>query len=111
MDPEETQIARTESAFRSVNEGIAETAQLFGSDEAEFICECADAECQHRVPAAVDEYEEVRSDGTQFLVVEGHEKPKYERVVKRRRGYAVVRKLGRRLAAAVRARDPRTDTA
>ena len=109
MDPQETRIARTESAFRNVNEGIAETAELFGSDDAEFICECADAECQHRVPAPIEEYEEIRSDGTQFLVIDGHEEPSYERVVERRRGYAIVRKVGRRLAGAVRARDPRAD--
>lgn len=108
--PEETRIARTENVFRHVNERIAETADFFGSDETEFVCECADVTCQHRVEVPLDEYEQVRDDGTQFIVAEGHELPAYERVVKHRRGYAIIRKVGRALAAAVRRTDPRSDS-
>jgi hypothetical protein len=109
--PEEARIARTESVFRHVNEGIAETAAFFGSNETEFVCECADPECQHRLEVPLDHYEDVRADGTQFLVAKGHEEPDYERVLKRRPGYAVVKKLGRGLTALVRRSDPRTDSA
>jgi hypothetical protein len=106
--PNEAHIGITESVFRQVNEGIAETAELFEADETEFVCECADLECKHRVEATLDEYEEVRSDGTHFLIVEGHEEPGFERVVKRRRGYAIVEKFRDRLAALVRRSNPRT---
>lgn len=106
--PDEARIARTESVFRHVNEGIAETAEFFGSKETELVCECADPECQHRVKVPLDQYEEVRADGTQFIVAEGHEEPDYERVVERRPRYAIVKKLGRRLTALVRRSDPRT---
>lgn len=108
---EEARIARTESVFRYVNEGIAETADSFGSKKTEFVCECADPECRHRVELPLDQYEEVRADSTQFLVAEGHDEPNYERVVERRGGHAVVKKLGRALAAMVRRSDPRTDSA
>ena len=105
---DEARIARTESAFRRVNEGIAETAEFFGSDETEFICECADARCQDRIEAPLAVYEDVRAESTQFLVAEGHEVPAYEHVRRRRRGYLIVEKVARGLAAAVRRADPRS---
>ena len=109
--PEEARIARTETVFRHVNERIAETAENFGSDETQFVCECADPSCQHRLEVPLEEYEEVREEATHFLVAHGHEVPRYERVVTHRSGYAIVQKVGRALAAAVRRTDPRTDTA
>ena len=42
MATEEVRIATTESLFRSVNERIAESAERFEADEAEFVCECDD---------------------------------------------------------------------
>jgi hypothetical protein len=109
--PEEARIARTETVFRHVNERIAETADLFGSDQTDFVCECADADCQHRLEVPLEEYEEVRQEATHFLLAEGHEKPGFERIVERRGGYAIVEKFRRGLAAAVRRTDPRADTA
>jgi hypothetical protein len=109
--PEEARIARTETVFRHVNERIAETAENLGSDEMEFVCECADPSCQHRLELALDEYEEVRGEATHFLVANGHDVPRYERVVKHEPGYAIVQKVGRALAAAVRRTDPRAETA
>jgi hypothetical protein len=108
--PEEARIARTENLFRHVNERIAEAAESFDTDQAQFVCECADANCQHRLEVPLEEYEEVRENGTHFLVAEGHRLPGFEQVVKHRRGYAIVQKVGRALAAAVRRTDPRTDS-
>jgi hypothetical protein len=108
---EEARIARTETVFRHVNERIAETADNFGSDETQFVCECADPGCQHRLEVPLEEYEEVREDATHFLVAHGHEVPRYERVLTHRRGYAIVQKVGRAVAAAVRRTDPRAETA
>jgi hypothetical protein len=107
--PEEARFARTENVFRHVNERIVETADRFGSDETEFVCECADPDCQHRLAVPLDDYEHVREDGTRFLVAQGHELPHHERVVKSRRGYAIVEKFRRGLAAAVRRSDPRAN--
>lgn len=108
---EEARIAQTESAFRHANERIAEIAESFDSVQAEFICECADPGCNHRLNVPLEEYEDVREEGTHFLVVDGHEDPAYERVMRRRRGYAIVKKFTRRLAALVRRSDPRSETA
>jgi hypothetical protein len=41
-------MAKTESLFRDVNERIATAAGQFGSDDAEFVCECADPTCVER---------------------------------------------------------------
>jgi hypothetical protein len=108
---EEARIARTESVFRHVNEGIAETAEFFGSEKAEFVCECADPVCQHRLEVPLGAYDEVRADSTHFLMATGHEEPDFERVIEQRRGYAVIQKLGRTLTALVRRSDPRTESA
>ena len=106
---EEARIARTESAFRHVNERIAETSETFSSGDAEFVCECADAECRERIEAPLHEYEEVRAEPTTFLVADGHEVPAYEHVRKQRRGYLIVEKMTRGLARAVRRTDPRAE--
>ena len=111
LTPEEARIARTETVFRHVNERIAETAKRFGSDQTEFVCECADDDCQHRLDVPLEGYEEVGTESTHFLVAEGHEEPGYERVVKKRRGYAIVHKFTSGLAAAVRRTDPRAGAA
>ncbi len=111
MAAEIERIARTESVFRHVNERIAETTARFDADEAQFVCECADPECHHRVHATLREYEEARQDATTFLVAEGHEIPEHEQVVKRGGGHAVIRKVTGSLAAAVRRTDPRANPA
>ena len=100
-------MARTESAFREVNEAIAETAARFESDEADFICECADPQCAHRVSADLEEYEEVRSEGTQFLVARGHHEPKVEQVVERTEGFDVVEKVEPKMAQIASRLNPR----
>lgn len=105
---EAARIAKTEALFRDVNERVAEAAQRFDSDDAEFVCECADVACTDRIEAPLDDYEAVRSQPTHFLVVPGHEDTRVERVVRARRRYAVVAKVERRVAALVKRLDPRT---
>jgi hypothetical protein len=111
MEQPEVRIAKTESLFRDVNERIAESAHGSDADEASFVCECADPECTEPVEAPLDTYEEVRADGTQFLLVPGHEDERVERVVDRRRRYRVVRKVNEIVAAWVHKLDPRAGTA
>lgn len=104
---EAERIARTESLFREVNERIAEGAERFEADEAEFICECADAGCTTRVEATLAEYEDVRADGATFLVAPGHEDERVEAVVGQENRHAVVEKQHPEVEPLVRARDPR----
>lgn len=110
MEQPEVRIARTESLFRNVNERIAESAQRTESEDAAFVCECADPGCTDQIEAPLDVYEDVRSDGTQFLLVPGHEDERIERVVRERRRYNIVRKVNRIVAAQVRRLNPRAGT-
>jgi hypothetical protein len=111
MGGPEERIARTESLFRNVNERIAESAQRTESEEAAFVCECDDADCTEKVAAPLGVYEDVRSDGTQFLLAPGHEDEQVERVVEERPRYSVVRKVNRIVATYARKLNPRTGTA
>src|SRR6478672_1685299 len=100
-------VARTESLFRDVNERIAESTRRFGSDDAAFVCECADPSCTERVHARVDDYEDVREDGAQFLLAKGHEDDSFEQVVERHVDYNVVRKVAPVVRRMVEQMNPR----
>jgi hypothetical protein len=100
-------MARTEAAFREVNEAIADTAARFNSKEADFICECADPQCAHRVSAELERYEEVRSQATYFLLAPGHHEPKVERVVERTEELEIVDKVVPLMRRIVRRLNPR----
>jgi hypothetical protein len=104
---DEAEMARTESAFREVNEAIATTAAKFEADETDFVCECADPECADRMTVELEEYEEVRSVGTRFLLAAGHSEEKVERVVERRGDFDVVDKIAPVAAAVAHALNPR----
>ena len=108
---ERAEIARTESFFRAVNEGIAEASERFESTEAEFFCECGDTYCTHRIEVSLDDYEAVREHPTRFLVRRGHVVPEVEEVVRRRPRYAIVEKVDRIAARIVRRLNPRTTPA
>jgi len=105
------EIARNEAFFRAVNEGIAEASERFESEEAEFLCECGDAKCTHRLEVPLEEYQAVRESSTRFLVRRGHVIPEVEQVVRQRRRYAIVQKVDRVAAGIVRRLDPRAKPA
>jgi hypothetical protein len=110
MTTEVNRIARTESLFRDVNERIAEVAERLDTDDAQFVCECADAACDKRLETSLDEYALVREDGARFLVAPGHEEPEYEHVLMRRGDRQVIAKSkDPRLARAARELDPRAE--
>ncbi|HEY3551597.1 MAG TPA: hypothetical protein VGK69_11165 [Gaiellaceae bacterium] len=100
--------ATTEALFRDVNERIAESAERFEATETEFVCECADPNCTHRVPASLVEYEEVREDPTTFLVVPGHEHEDIERVVEDRGRFRIIEKVQAVVRRTVVRLDPRS---
>ena len=109
---DEERIARTEAVFREVNEAIARTAQNLDSDEAQFVCECADPTCTERLSVELGAYEQVREHSTHFLLAPGHElSARVERVIHRTGEYQVVRKVHDAVVAIVRRLDPRTDPA
>ena len=110
----EERIAKTESLFRSVNERIAEASERFDAGDngdGEFMCECADPNCTHRIDVALEKYEDVRADGATFLLVPGHEHDDIERVVERSGRFHVVEKVQKTVRETVRRLNPRPDTA
>ena len=100
-------MAKTESLFRDVNDRIATAAGGFGSDEAEFVCECADPTCVDRVEVPLEVYEEVRAKPTTFILANGHEEESIEKVVEARHRFQIVEKVNRKVVAVVKKLDPR----
>jgi hypothetical protein len=111
MTERELKIARTESLFRDVNERIAETSERFAADEAEFMCECSDPACAERLEVPLEVYEDVRADATTFLLNPDHVEADVEKIVRRRSGYAIVKKVDEAVARIVRQLNPRAETA
>ena len=109
MSEREIRIAKTEALFRDVNERIAESAQWFDADSTQFVCECSDPGCAHRLEASLDEYEEVRSDGATFMLADGHEHRDIERVVERKARFNVVEKVQSTVRSTVQRLNPRAN--
>jgi hypothetical protein len=107
----EARKARTEAAFREVNERIAENAERFEAGSTEFICECGDPQCTERVEVEIEEYERVRADGATFLLAPGHGDRSIEQVVEHRGRFVVVEKVQATARALVRRLNPRGATA
>ena len=95
MDERGQRLGRNEIVFREVNERLRELGEGFSlvSEQAEFVCECADTTCTERVRMGLAEYERIRSDPRWFVIVPGHEELDYERVIQEAEGYSIVEKL------------------
>ena len=88
-------IARNESAFRKVNEGIDAGRGLTGADQVlAFVCECGRLGCHELIDVAVSDYQAVRSSGRRFIVRPDHVDASAERVVSEHAGYVVTEKVG-----------------
>jgi hypothetical protein len=86
-------IAANEAAFRDVNEAIARGQWPGEQDDlASFRCECARFGCNELIELTPRQYEAVRANPRQFVVLPGHELPEVETVVQRGPGYLVVEK-------------------
>jgi uncharacterized protein (DUF1499 family) len=108
---DEVKRARTEALFRDVNERIAESAQRFDVDSTQFVCECADPNCTHRVEASLEEYEDVRADGATFMLAPGHAHTDIEQVLEDRGRFHVVEKVQKTVRATVQRLNPRAEPA
>jgi hypothetical protein len=101
-------LAKNEELFRNVNERIEEVSFGIPREETllEFLCECDRMDCEEKVRAARSEYEAIRTEPTQFIVLPGHEDPRVERVVSSTDRFTVVQKQGRAAGDAIET-DPR----
>ena len=85
-------LARNQMLFRNVNERIdAVPARL---DLRLYLCECSREDCVEQLDVTHDEYEDLRTHPTHFVVRPGHHFPEIERVVVQNDRFAVVEKVG-----------------
>ena len=99
MDAREERLAKNEIVFRDVNERIEKMAlehaqALREKRDLGFLCECSNVDCTLRLQLTLTEYEQARSDATQFVVAVGHELPEIEEVVFVADTYQLFRKQG-----------------
>ncbi|MFL5927103.1 MAG: hypothetical protein ACJ77E_09220 [Gaiellaceae bacterium] len=106
----DVEVGKTEGLFREVNERIEDLSRglaAVSDGNMHVVCECGNGECAEQIPVPTAEYEQIRSDPMEFIVIPGHEIPSTETVVARRDGYVVVRKEGDVPEAVAEATDPR----
>ena len=111
MDERERRIGLNEALFREVNVRLDEVNEAFSSftGTMSIVCECGDATCIEQISIAEREYQAVRAEPADFVIVRGHEAPDVEAVVDDRNGYVVVRKRPGDPARLARETDPRGD--
>ena len=109
MQARERRLAQNETRFRALNERLRAGSGTWGPGEGrlELVCECGDEDCAQSILLSPRDYEAVRGDEAQFVVVPGHERAEVEDVVAERDGWVVVRKRGEAAAIAA-ATDPRS---
>jgi hypothetical protein len=92
VDARDKRLAQNEALFREVNERVQEHAGDTGLHH--YLCECANSDCTFRITLPAEEYEAVRADARQFLVLPLHYTPEIEELVAEQNGYWIVRKTG-----------------
>ena len=109
-DERQRRISLNETVFRQANEQIQRINEAFAAvtERMTLVCECGDTSCTEQIEMSGDEYEQLRSESTQFAVKPGHEIPDVEDVVRSEEGYDVVRKRSGVPAEVAEATDPRT---
>ena len=110
MEERERRLGLNEVLFREVNERLAEVRDpsLRPEGTYDFICECANRDCDARVALTVAEYEAVRSESTHFAIFPGHQIPEIESVVAAGDLYALVQNRAGEVAELAFEHDPRT---
>jgi hypothetical protein len=110
VDERGKRVGRNEVLFREVNERLRELGEGFSlvSEQANFVCECANTSCTEQIHMSLHSYEEIRSDAKRFFVRQGHDEPDYEKVVEERDTYLIVEKLPGGAAGIAIRNDPRS---
>jgi hypothetical protein len=106
MSDREERLARNEAAARDINERL-EDADVSGT-YLRMICECGRDFCDRVVAITTAEYEEIRNDPVQFVVVKEHLIAELERVVAETDRFIIVAKREGTPAAVAVDEDPRS---
>ncbi len=108
MDTRQQRVGKNEVVFRDVNERINDINRDMGfNEEADFICECGNADCAAPITLRLLEYEAVRAHPTRFAIFPGHEILDVEDVVEQNDRFAVVEKSPQAAAQIAIDHDPR----
>jgi hypothetical protein len=97
VEASKRKLAENEARFRDANEKLQAFAvkNASAADRAiPFLCECDRRDCTEVLLATLPEYERVRSDGRQSVMVKGHDNPETERVVGEGERFVVTWKFG-----------------
>jgi hypothetical protein len=95
MDEREKRMTQNETLFREVNERVQEKVDSFGGGGTfQYFCECANPDCTFRLVLTKAQYEGVRADPAQFVVLPLHFTPEVETLVSESERYWIVRKTG-----------------
>jgi hypothetical protein len=109
MSGREERIARNEATARQINEGIEEAHEGAPADRfVRMVCECGHASCDRLIAITLPEYERVRSDARQFVVVHDHVIADVERVVEETDRFVLVAKREGVPATVASEEDPRS---
>ena len=110
MDERERKIGLNEALFRQVNERLEGLNQAFATvtEQMQVVCECGDLNCVESISLTAEEYEHVRDDAAQFVVVPGHVAVGVEEVTREADGYVVIRKTDRDAIRLAERTDPRS---
>ncbi len=105
----EERLAKNEATSREINEGIKDAhGGDLGDRQVRMVCECGHADCERLLAITPSEYEEVRSDPVQFVVIREHVIDDVERIVRETDRFVVVAKMDGVPAAVAIEEDPRS---
>ena len=93
----ERRLVENELVFRQANTDIEQFMEDMGAKHATtlpFFCECSYINCRGRIEMSADEYQKIHANRRYFMLLDGHDIPKVERIVERHENYNVVEKLG-----------------
>jgi hypothetical protein len=93
MSLREERMAMNEAASREINQKIQEAYQDEPSaNRIDIVCECARMTCNAAIDITLGEYEDVREDARQFVILPGHFVGDIEWIVYENDRFAVVAK-------------------
>jgi hypothetical protein len=95
MAGRDSRLRENQELFRTGNERIGDMARGSGADGVAipFLCECAADTCLGRIELTFREYEGLRSESNQFVILPGHATIEGERVLEEVDGrFQIVRK-------------------
>jgi hypothetical protein len=105
----EERVARNETTSRDLNEQLEEAHDGAPPDRpVRMLCECGMETCDRLLAITTPEYEQLRSDPRQFVVILDHVMRDVERVVSQTDRFVVVAKLDGTPAAVAIEEDPRS---